>query len=44
MTAESPDGTLLVDFAGLAAGDADFGKIFTARNGYIDFQDPATVQ
>jgi len=44
MTSESPDGTLLVDFAGLAAGDPDFDKIFSAGGGYINFQYPKTVQ
>lgn len=41
---ERPDGTLHVDFAALAASDPDFGKIFSARDGYVDFQDPKTVQ
>lgn len=44
MTSESPDGKLLVDFTDLAASDPDFGKIFSVQNGYVDFQDPATVQ
>jgi len=44
MTSETPDGILNVDFAGLAAGDADFGKIFSDAGGYVDFQDPKTVQ
>ena len=35
---------LVVDFAGLAAGDDDFGKIFSANDGYVDFQDAETVQ
>lgn len=44
MTSETPDGFLQVDFAGLAAGDAEFGKIFNSRDGYVDFQDSKTVQ
>lgn len=44
MTSETLDGILQVDFAGLAAGDPDFGKIFIDAGGYVDFQDPKTVQ
>jgi 23S rRNA (adenine1618-N6)-methyltransferase len=40
----SPPKALNIDFAALAIADADFAKIYAAGDGYIDFQDPETVQ
>ena len=33
-----------VDFAALALQDADFAKVYNAKIGKIDFQDPESLQ